>query len=392
MQVSFSSHPYLFVNPTYAGKYVSPETAAGGWINYGGDKVWPLPEGDEDEQHWGGASTPLDDGPYQFSTLSTGDMCKVRLQGPNDPPTGIQYTREISIGRDSPEISFHAVMRNFTEHSISWSMQSVSQYNLADGTDPKKFNTQFVAYTPLNPNSSYLLGYHVRDGLASDPSFSTKDGLFRLNWKYIQNEVWLDSTAGWVALVDSATSFAMVERSRYVEGAEYPGKASVIFYKNGPSVRLNAEGIPTVSAPDPVKTPFYMEAEMNSPMATLRPGETYAFDTTWQPSRMRGELTTVLEAGLVSHPLKAKSSAGRVEISGTFGVFVPGQLKAFLYGPHGKALGEQSFQAVAPETLVELHASIQSAEKVGRVSLHVIDRNGLDHGSLGETTVEEEGQ
>src|ERR1035438_9692129 len=51
MQVTFNGHPYLFVNPKYKGKYISPAEAAGRWINYGGDKIWPLPEGDDDEQH-----------------------------------------------------------------------------------------------------------------------------------------------------------------------------------------------------------------------------------------------------------------------------------------------------------------------------------------------------
>ncbi len=88
MQVSFNGHAYLFNNPVYKGKYISPEEANGRWINYGGDKIWPLPEGNDDEQHWQGASTPLDDGPYAFSVLSQDPRCTVRLEGPPDPPTG----------------------------------------------------------------------------------------------------------------------------------------------------------------------------------------------------------------------------------------------------------------------------------------------------------------
>ena len=32
MQVTFNGHPYLFVNPVYKGKYISPAEAAGRWI------------------------------------------------------------------------------------------------------------------------------------------------------------------------------------------------------------------------------------------------------------------------------------------------------------------------------------------------------------------------
>src|ERR1700721_1074665 len=142
-QVSFNRHPYLFVNPAYKGKYISPAEAAGRWINYGGDKIWPLPEGNDDEQHWTGASTPLDDGAYAFSILSKSNRCTVRVEGPPGPPTGLQYTREISIGSDSPEIFFHAITRNITGHSIAWSVQSVSQYDLSDASDPNQSNHDF---------------------------------------------------------------------------------------------------------------------------------------------------------------------------------------------------------------------------------------------------------
>jgi hypothetical protein len=380
MQVSFNGHPYLFVNQVYKGKYISPAEAAG-------DKIWPLPEGNDDEQHWTGASTPLDDGAYAFSILSQNNRCTVRLEGPPDPPTGLQYTREISIGSDSPEIFFHAITRNITGHSIAWSVQSVSQYDLSDASDPNQYNHDFWAFAPLNPRSSYLNGYHVRDGLANDPSFSVKDGLFRLNWRYLENEVWLDSTAGWIALVDGATHYAMVEKTRHIEGGDYPQKAAVIFYKNGPTVQLDAQGMPYLTSKNLKETPYYMEAELNSPMAVLTPDETYAMDTYWFPSRMSPDIKTVTDAGLVGRPLVAKNSAGKLELSGSFGVFFPGALKAYFYDEGGAETGEVSLQSVQPQDQVQLSQTITTAKSVARVSVHLIDSSGLDRGSLGEVFV-----
>jgi hypothetical protein len=388
MQVTFNGHAYLFVNPVYKGKYISPAEAAGRWINYGGDKIWPLPEGDDDEQHWQGSSTPLDDGAYAFSVLAEGARCTVRLEGPPDPPTGLQYSREISISKDSPEISFHAITRNYTGHSITWSVQSVSQYNLSDAGDPKQYNHKFNAYTPLNSSSSYLLGYHVRDGLANDPSFSVKNGLFQLNWKYLESEVWLDAVAGWVALVDGATQYAMVEKTKYIAGGDYPSKATVIFYKNGPTVRLNDKGMPYLTSSSLAETPYYLEAELNSPMAVLGPGETYTFDSNWLPSRLTGSFQTVTEAGLVGQPLVAQRTNDQINLSGSFGVFFPGELKAFLYNHGGVQTGEVSVMTVRPQDPVELHLSIPAAANIARVSLHLIDSNGVDRGGLGEVFVE----
>jgi hypothetical protein len=245
----------------------------------------------------------------------------------------------------------------------------------------------------MNPHSAYLLGYHVRDGLANDPSFSVKDGLFRLNWKYLENEVWLDSTAGWVALIDGATKYAMVEKAKNIAGGDYPSKATTIFYKNGPTVELDEKGMPYLRSSSIEKTPYYMEAELNSPMAVLGPGETYAFDTTWFPSRLSGDLTTVTEAGLVAQPLVARRNGDKIDLSGSFGVFFPGELKAFLYDEGGLGASEVALEAVRPQDPVTLHQAIAAPKKIARVSIHLIDSSGVDRGPLGEVfvTINDEG-
>ena len=96
MQVSFNGHAYLFVNPKLAGKYMPPSQDQ--WFNYGGDKLWLLPEGDDDEQHWRGNSDLLDDGPFSFRKLSDGHGCGIELTGPPDAQTGVQFSRTHSPG------------------------------------------------------------------------------------------------------------------------------------------------------------------------------------------------------------------------------------------------------------------------------------------------------
>jgi hypothetical protein len=86
MQVIFEGHPYLFVDPKYEGKYLPPSQSE--WFNYGGDKLWLLPEGNEDEQHWVGNSDLLDDGPYGFRKVSEGSTVKKNSQVPPIPGPG----------------------------------------------------------------------------------------------------------------------------------------------------------------------------------------------------------------------------------------------------------------------------------------------------------------
>lgn len=388
MQVEFAGHPYLFINPQYKGKYIPPpEDPKGKWFNYGGDKIWPMPEGNQDENHWPGPiADVLDDGEYTATTLSQGSECRVRLDGPADKRTGLQYSREISLGADSPEIFFHAVMKNSTTHPIEWSMQSVTQYDIADPKNSSTYNRNFWVYTPANPSSAYLDEFHVRSGLADDPSFSIANGLFTLHWLYLQNEVWIDSPGDWLAIADRDSGYAMVERFKVFPGGNYPGKATVIFYKNGPAVEMDTQGMPAIRV-NPEDAPYYMEAELNSPIVTLQPGETYAMDTQWFPTRAADSFQTVNPAGLVSHPLTATAQQGKIELKGACGVFFPGKLEARLLDSAGKEVSTAAIAAVRPEELVTLRQTIDASPDVSRIELHLIDANGKDRGLLAEAAV-----
>jgi hypothetical protein len=395
MQVTFAGHAYLFVNPQLKGKYYPPSDAGtkGHWFNYGGDKLWPLPEGTEDEQHWPGpVSDELDDGSYQFTVVSRNPTCAVRLEGPADPKTGLQYTREISISNDSPKISFRAIMKNASGHAIRWSVQSVTQYDTADAQEAAGFNRDFWAIAPANEHSAYFGGFHVRSGLADDPSFAIRDGLFRQHWMFLQNEVWLDSPGDWVAVVDGKTRYAMVERFHYQADGEYPGKATVIFYKNGPSLEMDEKGIPFVTVAKPEDRLHYMEAELNSPMVKLRPGETYTVETEWYPTRMGKEFRTVTSAGVVGDALTASVRGDSVFLSGEFGVFLEGNLAAILYDRRGVPIRKVALQKASPAEVVSLHAEIPEAGTAARVAVHLVTQQGMDSGSLGEAVIHAEGK
>ena len=393
MQVEFGGHRYLFVNPKYKGKYFPP-TGSGQkreWFNYGGDKLWPLPEGHSEGQWPGPFADQLDDGEYKLSVVSGNNSCTLHLDGPSDPETGLQYSRDISIGGDSPQISFHAVMSNTSDHPIRWSMQSVTQYDTGDSrtysATQANYNRDFWAFAPVNPQSAYADGYRVRNGLADDPSYAVHDGMFSLHWLYLENEVWLDSRAGWIAVVDDSAKYGIVERFQYFAGEEYPGKASVIFYKNGAALELDDTGMPALRSNHPDEAPYYMEAEINSPMRRLNPGASYALDTWWFPVRASKELKTVTLAGIVEHPLAASLSADRLRLSGTFGVFFVGKLNAHIFDLHGVESNVVEVENVDPLQPVELNKTISASPGATRVTIHLNDEQGIDRGSLGEAEI-----
>jgi len=387
MQVIFAGHPFLFVNPEYEGKYLPPNPSD--WFNYGGDKLWLLPEGNDDEQHWVGNSDVIDDGPFSFRKVSEGQACEIELTGPIDPQTGVQIRRTIHLDADSPAIHFHATMQNKTGHVIEWSMQSVSQYDTSDSSSPSRNSRNFWTFAPANPSSSYLNRYHVRFGPAENPAATVReDGLFALHYAHLAAELWLDSTLGWLAVVDGDYRYAMVERFRYEKKETYPGKASIIFWTNGPELRMNSEGVPSLTSIDPVKSPYYLEAEINSPLVQLRPGETEDLDTEWFPTRAGLEFHGVEDAGIVVDPFQAtRLQSGNIRLSGSFGVFFEGRLVAHFYDNHGSNLGSQPLTQVDPAVLVVLKTDLKPPTSPSRVSLHLEDRNGLDRGSLQEVQV-----
>lgn len=391
IQVVFAGHPYLFVNPKLAGKYLPPSSTQ--WFNYGGDKLWLLPEGSDDEQHWPGNSDVLDDGPFSFRKISEGQHCEIEMTSPADPQTGIQFIRNIRLDADSPRVGFRSSMKNITGHSLEWSMQSVSQYDTSlsgqQATDlSSQMNRDFHTFTPANPHSSYLNRYHVRFGPAENPAVSVRDdNLFTVHYVHMAAELWIDSTEGWLAVVDGTSKYAMVERFRYEENKPYPGKASVIFWTNGPEMRLNSDGQPSMSN-QPDSSPYYLEAELNSPMCRLRAGESCTFETEWFPTRSGSAFQGVADAGIMIRPLQATATEdAKVKLSGAFGVFYSGQLIAHFYDEHGRSIGTSSIADVTPTEAVELQREVTPAQKASRLSIHLVDENGLDRGALQEVQV-----
>jgi len=389
MQVRFNGHSYLFVNPKLAGKYMPPSQDH--WYNYGGDKLWLLPEGDDDEQHWRGNSDILDDGHFSFRNLSDELGCGLELTGLPDSQTGVQFTRSIRLDHDSPRIAFLASMRNVSGHMVEWSVQSVSQYDTADSNNPARPNHDFWGFTAANRASAYLNRYHVRFGPAENPSAKLRnDDIFSVHYAPLAAEFWVDTTEGWLAVVDGASRYAMVERFRSQEHKNYPGKASVIFWTNGPHLKLNSDGVASVSNDSDGPPLFYMEAEINSPLCRLRPGETCQLETEWFPTRSDSDFRGVTDAGIVNRPPRATRLAnGKVQLNGSFGVFYPGKLVAHLYSERGSALQAIPVMDVTPFEAASLDIEITPPATPARLSLHLEDRDGLDRGALLEIPISE---
>lgn len=137
--------------------------------------------------------------------------------------------------------------------------------------------------------------------------------------------------------------------------------------------------------------PYYLEAELNSPMCHLRPGESCTLQTEWFPTRAGSDFKGATEAGVFMRPLQAKDAGnGKVKLTGSFGVFYSGSLVARLYDEHGRSVGNMPVMNVTPAEAFSVETELQQPKsKAARVSLHLQDENGVDRGALGEVFIGE---
>jgi hypothetical protein len=130
-----------------------------------------------------------------------------------------------------------------------------------------------------------------------------------------------------------------------------------------------------------------MEAELNSPMATIAPGQTYAMDTKWYPARAGTEFAGVAEGGLIAEPLLAARTGPGVRISGSFGVFFPGRVIVQFMDARGEELTTLRFGNAEPAEPLKLSEEVKVPSGTRRVKVSVEGQHGENRGVLGETAV-----
>ena len=233
IQLQLGDHEFFFVNKALEGKVLpeSQNNLQAGWANYGGDKVWPGPEGWMSDAEW--VSIPyyiLDGAAYQAEVATnTPAEVAIRVTSPQDPRTGTQFTRTFHVYADTTRIKVDQVMRNISRREIRWGIWHLIQNDAADANDPSKPNPDLYMYIPLNPHSKYPEGYYKPYGDARHPSYEVLPGgrMLKIHYLYRVCKAAADSSAGWYAVVNGQKNIGLVENFKYFPDQEYPDGASV---------------------------------------------------------------------------------------------------------------------------------------------------------------------
>jgi hypothetical protein len=394
IQLQLGDQEFFFVNRALAGKVLpeSENNLKSGWANYGGDKMWPGPEGWMNDQEW--PSIPyyiLDGSRYQAEVVKeTPAEVAVRVTSPEDPRSGVQFARTFHVYAGTTRIKVDQLMRNISRREIRWGLWHLIQNDAADARDPSKPNPDLYMYIPLNPHSQYPQGYYNPYGDARHPSYEVLHGgrMLRVHYLYRVGKAAADSNAGWYAVVNGQKDIALVESFKYFPELEYPDGASVETWNDGPGV-ISRGPFDQVLPDDPAKTPYFLESEVLSPYARLQPGEEYTFAVYWSPARLPNPLRGgPSSAGIVSESFAAQAEGGQVHLQGVFGVFVPGTLEADFFSVMGADLGHLTLESVDPREVVRLDKTVAMPAGAFRVNVLVRDADGQNRGFLGNVILD----
>lgn len=392
IQLLLGDQEYFFVNEDLTGKVLPPEqnNPKAGWANYGGDKLWPGPEGWMSDDEW--PSVPyyiLDGSKWDAEVVAnnSGEVA-VRVTSPKDPRTGLQLTRTYHVYAGTTRIKVDQVMRNISRRQVRWGLWHLVQHDAADARDRSKPNPELYMYVPLNPRSVYPEGYYKIFGDAKHPSYELVENgrMLRIRYLYRVGKIGADSNAGWYAVVNGQKNICLVEDFKFFPGEEYPDGSSVESWNDGPGT-ISRGPFDQVLPDDPKKTPYFFESEVMSPYAALEPGEEYTFPIHWSPTRAPNPIREAVRAGPISDPLTAKLDGANVTLKGVFGVFVPGSLEAVFYSRVGEELSRVTLQTVDPREVVRVEKSLAVPADAFRVSVRVLDADGENRGYLGNATL-----
>ncbi len=392
IQLQLDEHEFLYVNSALAGKVLPLEqnNVKSGWANYGGDKVWPAPQGQYTDHEWPGPPDYTIEG-SRFAAEVVADSpaaVAVRVSSPHDQRTGIQFFRTFHVCADTTCIKVDQMMRNISDRTIRWAIWHVMQHDATDAHDPSKPNPELCMYVPLRADRRAGHGTYVMFGDARHPSFQflCDEKMLKVHYEYRAGKIGVDTDRGWIAVANGQKEVCFVENFTYARGAEYPDHASVECWVNGPGTVYGWHE-DMVFPHDPRQIPYLMESEILSPLAQLAPGEVYNFPVAWYATRAPNPIVDATEVGVVCEALRAEWMGGRVRLKGTFGVFLPGTAEAAFFTKFGEEVGRLTIQHVDPRQVFRLHKEIPLPPGAYRISLLVRDSMGRHRGVLGDTSL-----
>ncbi len=393
LQMKMDKYEFLFVNLSLYGKEsgITRLGDNGEWLNFGGEKIWPAPQGWDSPDQWPGPPDPvLDGGSYSAEVVISRKKEIIRLTSPCDDYTGLQITKEISLSEMRSEATVRAIFKNTGTVPRKWSVWPILQMN-ASGETPG----QYQVVCPVNPKSRFENGYKVMHGLVNNPQYSIDTyGNMVTEYQYLVGKAGLDAVSSWLAFVDRLSGKVFVLMHQPEEGKVYPEDTSVQIWTQGRGMIFSRNTIREFKN-DKILTPPYMEMELLSPLQEIQPGGEICFIYRMLVSSVPANesVARVNESGVIASPLKAESANGIISVNAKYGVFTNGAIKIILYYPSGNREPVCLYESqVSPSEGISVELSIKGKyqpEKGAFITAELYDRQGLFTGEIDKVILKE---
>ena len=373
LQFSLGPHDYLFANPDLLGARFTFEEHAGdgelvNWKNYGGAKTWPAPQGWDGDGQWPGPPDPvLDTGRYDFTA---GDA-SVLMTSPPDERTGLRIRRQLTLKPGSARLQLRLFFENILNRAIRWSIWDVAQ--MACVTADGQLNDDCWLYIPTDPAREQP--YEIMFGADnSQYQLDAESGLLAVQYQGIVGKIGAHSRAGWIAFADKRAGYALCMQFPYEPEEEYPD--------NGATVECWTES-PGAPSPIPIRSPGYiLEAEILSPLLTLRPLEIKMQQLIWSAAVCPAPIIDVTDVGCAHQALSVEARAGRARIRGVFGCFVEGGAEIEFLDEAGEALSQLDLGPVSPLRALHVDAVAPLNAATSLARLNILDADDSYAGTL----------
>jgi hypothetical protein len=330
IQIDMKGYEFLFNNPLLLG--MEPDETRlgknGTWLNFGGEKIWPAPQGWDSSQKWPGPPDPiLDSGIYSADNIFTSENGKrLTVSSPFDKRTGLQITKEVFMPNNRSVVKVIAAFLNRNSEIKKWSVWPVLQMN----TQGDDIYERYRIICPINSASKFEKGFKVMHGLVNNPQNSIDIyGNLIVNYKYLVGKVGLDTKSGWMAFLDLQSGKIFILSFDYQENEFYPENTSAQIWTQGRGIIYSRNRVLEFKN-DKRLNPPYIEMEILSPLQEIKPAESIHFKYRMFCSTIPPDTETVKdisELGIIAQPLSMKTKGDNIFIEAKYGVFNEGTIK-----------------------------------------------------------------
>ncbi|AOS63304.1 DUF4380 domain-containing protein [Actinoalloteichus hymeniacidonis] len=362
LSVVFHGREYLYRNPRLLDDRLHPVDGRrprptsgpmSEWLNFGGDKTWPAPQGWDGPDQWAGPPDPvLDSGSYQARTRVDGEAVEIVMTSGDDPRTGLRTVRTVRLVAGESRYTLEIAFTNIERKPVRWGLWNVTQ--LA-GEPPAEAGPTAGVYVGLLESGLPRSVELITAGPA--PSVIDEGGsVVRVAAQDVVGKVGFPDAAGWLA--DVGAHGTLTQTFPVDVTAEYPDAGSrVEVWLEHPLTSPIAE-LGNLLPRDRV-----VECEALGPLTTLQPGERTTLPVVFGFGVTASPVAAVTAAGYWTEPATGIVTAeGGRELRG---VFVPGT-GSRLHARFLDAAGE----VVDSADLAELTPGRPCALPVGRAVPH----------------------